>query len=113
MEEQQQQPQQDDEVWDVKKLATFLGYKEETVRAYSTSKPDRLPPRIAGVRRPRWLKAAVLEWAAERSGMPNLHTHRPPEEVAPMPPPDAPQVPRVPDVTVLKVRRGRPRRPPP
>ncbi|WP_454737625.1 hypothetical protein [Cupriavidus necator] len=113
MEEQQQSQQPEDEIWDVKKLADFLGYKEETVRGYSTSKPDRLPPRIAGVRRPRWLKAVVLQWAAQRSGMPDIVVHRQPEEIAPTPPPEAPQAPTVVEVQARKTRRGRPRRPPP
>ncbi|MBB2915901.1 hypothetical protein [Cupriavidus alkaliphilus] len=62
--------EQEDEVWDAKKLAAFLGYSEETVRGYSTSKPDRLPPRLGRIRRPLWSKAAVMKWLADQSGMP-------------------------------------------
>jgi predicted DNA-binding transcriptional regulator AlpA len=102
----------EDEVWDAKKLASFLGYSEETVRGYSTAKPERLPPRIGGIRRPLWYRAAVMKWLAERSGMPEAP---PPKqhgsEIAPTPPPELQVEPPAP--VSLKMRKGRPRRPPP
>nr|WP_147310356.1 hypothetical protein [Cupriavidus taiwanensis] len=105
--------EQEDEVWDAKKLAGFLGYSEETVRGYSTAKPDRLPPRIAGVRRPLWLKHVVLKWLADRSGMPDVHTPRQPDnEIAPTPPPELPAD-AEPAPVSIKIKKGRPRRPPP
>lgn len=103
--------EQEDEVWDAKKLAGFLGYSEETVRGYSTAKPERLPPRIAGVRRPLWLKHVVLKWLADRSGMPEIHAPRHDNEIAPTPPPELPAAEPAP--ISLKMRKGRPRRPPP
>lgn len=58
---------EDDEVWGPAELGRFLGYKKETVRSYSTQHPERLPPRIAGLKRPKWLKSVAVKWAREAS----------------------------------------------
>ncbi|MFG7180724.1 hypothetical protein ACGYQ5_14445 [Burkholderia pseudomallei] len=64
--EDQPKPE-DDEVWGPADLGRFLGYKTETIRSYSTQHPDRLPPRIKGLKRPRWLRSVAMKWARETS----------------------------------------------
>ena len=87
----------DDEVWTAAQLGIFLGYKAETIRIYSTAHPDRLPPRISGLKRPRWLRSVAMAWARDGSkpAAPSIETS----------PPEAKREPRKPIV-------GRPRKMP-
>jgi predicted DNA-binding transcriptional regulator AlpA len=56
-----------DSLWTPEQLAAFLGYSETTVTRMVSSAPDRLPPRVAGLGRPRWLPSVVLAWCAAQS----------------------------------------------
>ena len=58
---------EDDAVWGPAELAQFLGYETETMRTYSTQHTDRVPPRIKGVKQPRWLRSVVIQWARDNS----------------------------------------------
>lgn len=66
-EEQSSKSLEGDVVWTPEELGRFLGYKKETIRAYSTQHPERLPPRIANIKRPRWLKSVAVKWAQDAS----------------------------------------------
>ncbi|OJB40353.1 hypothetical protein BGV56_00735 [Burkholderia ubonensis] len=94
--EQETKAPDNDEVWTPAQLGRFLGYKAETIRSYSTQHPDRLPPRIAGLKRPRWLRSVAMEWA--RDGSKRAH-------IDAVPPPPPPREPRKPQI-------GRPRKTP-
>lgn len=54
-------------LWALADLAAYLGYAVTTVERMSTQAPDRLPPRVAGLRN-RWSPDVVRAWAKERSG---------------------------------------------
>lgn len=96
--EQEAKSPADDEVWGPAELGRFLGYKKETIRSYSTQHPDRLPPRIAGLKRPRWLKSVAVKWARDASIV--LPVERPEPGLMQAP------------VQVRKPRAGRPRKVP-
>jgi len=81
--------QDDDEVWTPAQLGKFLGYKAETIRSYSTVHPDRLPPRIKGLKRPRWLRSVAMAWARDGSKREALDVE---EKPAPPREPRKPQV---------------------
>jgi len=53
----------DDQLWTARELSKFLGYSETTVARLVSQEPQKLPPRVEGLSRPRWLPSAVLEWA--------------------------------------------------
>ncbi|WP_423396074.1 hypothetical protein [Burkholderia sp. LMG 21824] len=89
-------PADDDEVWTPAQLGKFLGYKPETIRGYATTHPDRLPPRISGLKRPRWLRSVAMAWARDGS-------KRDPNAIVQQP--EQPREPRKPQV-------GRPRKTP-
>jgi hypothetical protein len=93
--------EENDAVWGPAELGQFLGYETETVRTYSTQHADRLPPRIKGVKRPRWLRSVVIEWAKSNSvpvqGIVHGNVRPAPEELTAEPP---------------KRRGGRPRKTP-
>lgn len=69
----------DDKLWTARELAKFLGYSESTVARLVSQEPHKLPPRIDGLSRPRWLPSAVLDWAkggttsATRRGRPRVN----------------------------------------
>ncbi len=54
-------------LWSIKELASFLGYKESTVARLVTQAPDKLPPRVLALSRPRWEQSVVEDWAIEQS----------------------------------------------
>lgn len=54
------------ELLDVKAMAALLGMAPETVRIYSTKKPERLPPRLKWSPTPLWARVAVEAWISER-----------------------------------------------
>lgn len=53
-------------------LAKLLGFTESTVADYSTRHPDRLPPRVAWSKTPRWEPRVVAKWKHERDGSVSL-----------------------------------------
>lgn len=57
----------DDRLWTPADLARWLGYAESTVVHMVSKRPDRLPPRVPNLHRPRWLPATCREWAAGRA----------------------------------------------
>lgn len=57
----------DEKLWTARELAKFLSYSESTIARMVTQAPDKLPPRVAHLSRPRWLPSTVLEWAKTRS----------------------------------------------
>lgn len=71
-----------EDLWTNADLAKYLGYSVTSVARMVTKSPDRLPPRVAGLGRPRWEPSLVREWVIAQS------------------------------VTQPKERRGRPRRTP-
>lgn len=74
----------DECLWTARELAAFLRYSENTVARMVTQEPEKLPPRISVLGRPRWLPSVAIRWARENS--------------APIP-------------AAGTTRRGRPRRP--
>lgn len=81
------------EMMDMDELAAMIGLKTASVRWYLCHKPERLPPRVAFVRKPMFSRAVVAAWLAHRDGMAELQAR-----IAT--PPSMP----------AEVRRGRPRR---
>lgn len=61
------QPVNDDRLWTPRELARFLGYSETTIARMVTQQPDKLPPRVMGLARPRWLPSAALEWVRQNT----------------------------------------------
>lgn len=51
-------------LWTARELAKFLNYQESTIRRLTSQHPDRLPPRVNGMGRPRWNPETVRSWAA-------------------------------------------------
>ena len=66
-----------DILWTPRELAKFLGYTESTICRMVSQCPDRLPPRVATLGRPRWLPAVVREWAMVNSDQPLGRRGRP------------------------------------
>lgn len=56
-----------DRLWTARDLARFLVYSEATVARMVSQAPDKLPPRVAGLGRPRWDPETVRRWVAEQS----------------------------------------------
>ena len=46
-------------------LAAFMRYSESTVNRMVSQCPDRLPPRVATMYKPRWLPETVYQWARQ------------------------------------------------
>lgn len=71
---------QDERLWSARELAKFLNYSETTVARLVSQEPHKLPPRVEGLSRPRWLPSVVHEWAkggtlqAARRGRPRLNS---------------------------------------
>lgn len=57
----------DDRLWTARDLAAFLCYSETTVARMVTQEPEKLPPRIGPLGRPRWLPSVAIRWARENS----------------------------------------------
>lgn len=57
-------------LWTVQDLAGFLLYSPATLRRMVSTAPERLPPRVPGLRRQRWHPETVHAWAVERGGRP-------------------------------------------
>jgi hypothetical protein len=59
--------QEDETLWTSKELAVFLGYSPTSVARMVTKSPNRLPPRVAGLGRPRWAPSVVRQWVIDQS----------------------------------------------
>jgi predicted DNA-binding transcriptional regulator AlpA len=59
-----------EELWTHKELAKFLGYSPASVQTMVTKKPASLPPRVAGLGRPRWVPSVVRDWVVAQSTQP-------------------------------------------
>jgi predicted DNA-binding transcriptional regulator AlpA len=59
-----------DRLWGIRELAAYLNYQESTLAGMVTKSPERLPPRVAPLGRPRWDPAAVRAWVASHSRQP-------------------------------------------
>lgn len=57
----------DDRLWTPRELARYLGYSESTITRMVSQEPDKLPPRVAALARPRWVPAAAMDWARDSS----------------------------------------------
>lgn len=65
---------EDGDLWTPRELAKFLGYTESTVCRMVSQSPEKLPPRVATLARPRWLPEVAREWA--RMGSSELYVRR-------------------------------------
>lgn len=62
------QPEPSDlRLWTAADLARVLGYSESTVTRMVSMQPDKLPPRVRGLGKPRWLPDVCMAWLRERS----------------------------------------------
>ena len=52
-----------DRLWTPDDLAAFLGYSPSTVIRMASGEPHKLPPRVAQLRKPRWVPEVCREWA--------------------------------------------------
>lgn len=68
---------QDDRLWTARELSKFLGYSETTVARLVSQEPHKLPPRVEGLSRPRWLPSAVYEWVRGNTGNAQVRRGRP------------------------------------
>jgi predicted DNA-binding transcriptional regulator AlpA len=56
-------------LWTIRDLANFLGYSDKTVARMVSQAPEKLPPRVLALSRPRWDEATVMEWVkGEKAG---------------------------------------------
>lgn len=55
----------DDRLWSPRELARFLGYSESTIVRMVTQQPEKLPPRVPMLSRPRWVPSLVHEWVRQ------------------------------------------------
>lgn len=55
------------ELWTPADLARFLGYAESTVVRMASSDPDKLPPRVRALRKPRWVPEVCRQWVLDHS----------------------------------------------
>lgn len=56
-----------DNLWTARELARFLAYTESTIKRMVTHMPQKLPPRVDGLGKPRWHPEVVREWAIAQS----------------------------------------------
>lgn len=68
---------EDDRLWTPRELSKFLGYSESTICRMVSQCPEKLPPRIAALARPRWLPEVAREWARVSSDPPIQRGGRP------------------------------------
>ena len=57
----------DDQLWTARELSKFLNYSESTVARLVSQEPHKLPPRVGGLSRPRWLPSVVLDWVKDNT----------------------------------------------
>ena len=60
---------EEDYLWTPRELAKFLGYSESTICRMVSQCPEKLPPRVATLARPRWLPEVAREWARVSSDL--------------------------------------------
>lgn len=60
-------PVKPDRLWTPRELAQFIGYSESTITRMVSRAPDKLPPRVAILSRPRWDPDIVRRWVVEAS----------------------------------------------
>lgn len=53
-----------DRLWTTRELAAYLNYQESTVAAMVSRSPEKLPPRVASLGKPRWEPGVVRAWAS-------------------------------------------------
>lgn len=58
---------EDDNLWTPRELSKFLGYSETSICRMVSQSPEKLPPRVAGLGRPRWVPEVAREWAKANS----------------------------------------------
>lgn len=61
------QPVSDDRLWTPRELARFLGYSESTITRMVSQQPDKLPPRVETLARPRWLPSVAHAWVRDHT----------------------------------------------
>ena len=54
-------------LWTARELAAFVRYSESTITRMVSQCPEKLPPRISLLSRPRWLPETVYQWARQSS----------------------------------------------
>ncbi|RYY22501.1 MAG: hypothetical protein EOP62_23035 [Sphingomonadales bacterium] len=57
----------DDNLWTARELSRFLQYSESTICRLVSQDPSKLPPRVGGLGRPRWVPEVARAWALENS----------------------------------------------
>lgn len=68
-----------DRLWTARELAKYLCYSESTVARLVSQEPHKLPPRVDGLSRPRWVPSVVVDWvktsntAQTRRGRPRVN----------------------------------------
>ena len=67
----------DDKLWTARDLAFFLVYTESAVKRMVTDMPNKLPPRVDGLGKPRWHPDVVKQWAVDQNGEINTRVGRP------------------------------------
>jgi len=68
---------EEDHLWTPRELSKFLGYSESTICRMVSQCPEKLPPRVSALARPRWLPEVAREWARASSDLPRRHGGRP------------------------------------
>ena len=56
-----------DKLWTQRELAAYLAYTESTIARVVSQQPDRLPPRVSGLGKPRWHPEVVKHWTLKQS----------------------------------------------
>lgn len=54
-------------LWTVIELGDHLGYSPKTIATMLSRSPDKLPPRVSALSKPRWDPEAVVLWVAQHS----------------------------------------------
>ncbi len=58
---------EEDRLWTPRELSKYLGYSESTICRMVSQCPEKLPPRVTALARPRWLPEVAREWAKANS----------------------------------------------
>jgi predicted DNA-binding transcriptional regulator AlpA len=54
-------------LWSCRELAAYLRYSESTIARMVSRHPEKLPPRVASLGRPRWDPEIVRQWVRDSS----------------------------------------------
>ena len=68
---------EEDRLWTPRELSKYLGYSESTICRMVSQCPEKLPPRVTALARPRWLPEVAHEWAKANSDSIVARTGRP------------------------------------